>query len=156
MGVSNVLLVQCSNRSSSFIYIFIQYSRRYFNKWNGLSRQFITARINVCRSIVQRINQDKSHGYSIWICKSRKWTHNDTFSPLQVKSSMTHTSIDAPPQEYCNWKLAPFLLHYIHVHRYCRLYIAPLEDVMSMPSISIRWPSQKFMSSPALMQCSTM
>mgnify|MGYP007015877525 CR=1 FL=1 len=155
MGVSNVLLVQCSNRSSSFIYIFIQYSRRYFNK-RRISRQFITARINVCRSIDQRINQDKSHGYSIWICKSRKWTHNDTFSPLQVKSSMTHTSIDAPPQEYCNWKLAPFLLHYIHVHRYCRLYIAPLEDVMSMPSISIRWPSQKFMSSPALMQCSTM
>ena len=152
MCVSNVLLVQCSNISSSFIYLFIQYSRRYFNKLRRISRQFITARINVCRSIVQRINQDKSHGYSIWICKSRKWTHNDTFSPLQVKSSMTHTSIDAPPQEYCNWKLAPFLLHYIHVHRYCRLYIAPLEDVMSMPSISIRWPSQKL---PALIQCST-
>ena len=152
MCVSNVLLVQCSNISSSFIYLFIQYSRRYFDK-RRISRQFIIARINVCRSIVKRIKQDESHGYSIWICNSIKWTHNDTFSLLHVRSSMTHKSIDAPPQEYCNWRLAPFLLHYIHVHRYCRLYIAPLEDVMSMPSISIRWPSQK---SPALIQCSTM
>ena len=155
MCVANVLLVQCSNISSSFIYLFIQYSRIY-SQIRRISRQFIIARINVCRSIVKRIKQDESHGYSIWICKSIKWAHNDTFSLLHVKSSMTHKSIDAPPQEYCNWKLAPFHVHHIHGHMYCGLYIAPLEDVMSMPSISIRWPSQKFMSSPALMQCASM